>query len=641
MAENEIVPRLFGPYLLAEKIGADALGKVYHARKIEDASAFFRLRIFDAPRLDSESILIAIEQNGAIHDFLKNPAVARDVELDSVEGDAFLAQRDSGGRTLDALLEICRSRPFPIPIEHSLLIAEKIATGLDHAYNSLIDGERTLHGLVWPGFVDISDEGETRLVGFGLAEGVLASRSVPALQALLFPYIAPEVRATGKPTRTGDVYSTAAILLSMLTGAPPPLDRAHDAVADLKLFAGGDAIPADIAAVLKVALSESPDNRYETAGALRRELGKLLFSGKYAPSTFNFAFFLTNLLKEQISREQARRQEESGWDASRYPRPAVTARPPRLVVAPRFGLSVAASEEPAEKKSPLPKIVGGSLLALAVLGISIYVLRIKGNRPLMPAPPPRRAAGSATEAPAVSTASPAAASSAAAPAGAPAPGPAAPGAVAPKGTSAAAAKGAAPAPAAPTAGMTPEQFKNEVARRLAEEVRKLEAEEKTKLAKEQAATRVASLKPVPAPISPELSAPKRIPVGGSPAPAAPLRPTPVPVTPSAPAPAAPATRRGDLVASSELDRPPQIASVVKPEYPSIARRMNISGTVVLSVLVTETGRVEDVKVVRDPGRNVGLPQAAEKAVRQWTFVPAQKDGVAVKTWYMVPIPFVL
>jgi protein TonB len=69
--------------------------------------------------------------------------------------------------------------------------------------------------------------------------------------------------------------------------------------------------------------------------------------------------------------------------------------------------------------------------------------------------------------------------------------------------------------------------------------------------------------------------------------------------------------------------------------------MNISGTVVLSVLVTETGRVEDVRIVRDPGRNVGLPQAAEKAVRQWTFVPAEKNGVAVKTWYMVPIPFVL
>lgn len=632
MAENEIVPRLFGSYLLAEKIGADALGKVYRARKIENPSAFFRLRIFDAPRLDSEPVLIAIEENGAVHDFLKNPAVARDVELDSVEGDAFLAYRDAGGRTLDALIEISRKRPFPIPIEHSLLIAEKIATGLDHAYNSLIDGERTLHGLVWPGFVDISDEGETRLVGFGLAEGVLASRSAPSVQGLLHPFLAPEVRSSGKPTRTGDVYSTAAILVAMLTGAAPPLDPAAALAAELKLFGGEEAIPADIAAVLKVALAESPDNRYETAGALRRELGKLLFSGKYAPSTFNFAFFLTNLLKAEIAAEQAQRKEESGWDANRYPRPAVTARPPRLVAAPRFGVTVAAVDDTSEKKLPLPKIIGGAILGILLLWGSIYLLRIKG-RPLFPQPVPKPAA--ALESPSAASSTAAGSSATTVPASASARPPA-----------------AAAVPAAPTAGMTQAEFKNEVARRLAEEVKKLEAEQKTKLAKAQAENRVASLKPVPAPMSAALSAPKRIPVGSSaaaPPPGGAARPAPIPVSPLSssaaapvsPAPAAPATRRGDLVGSAELDRAPQIASVVKPEYPSIARRMNISGTVVLSVLVTETGRVEDVRVVRDPGRNVGLPQAAEKAVRQWTFVPAEKNGVAVKTWYMVPIPFVL
>src|SRR4029077_5784129 len=128
--------------------------------------------------------------------------------------------------------------------------------------------------------------------------------------------------------------------VAMLTGAPPPLDPVPALAGELKLFGGEEPIPADIAAVLKVALSEAPDNRYETAGALRRELGKLLFSGRYAPSTFNFAFFLTGLLKRNIAEEQKKRNEESAFDALKYPRPAVTARPPRLVVAPRFGVPV-------------------------------------------------------------------------------------------------------------------------------------------------------------------------------------------------------------------------------------------------------------------------------------------------------------
>ncbi|MGH9443486.1 MAG: TonB family protein, partial [Thermoanaerobaculia bacterium] len=228
-------------------------------------------------------------------------------------------------------------------------------------------------------------------------------------------------------------------------------------------------------------------------------------------------------------------------------------------------------------------------------------------------------------------AAPASTSSAAMPSASAAPAPS---------TSAAAAPAKTPA-ALPTAGMTQSEFKNEVARRLGEEVKKLEVEQKTKQARAQADTRVASLRAVPAPMTSQLSAPKPIPVGAPPSTtAANTRPAAVPVRP-APAPVVPAIRRGDLVASSELDRQPQIENVVKPEYPSIARRMNIGGTVVLSVLVGETGRVEDIRVVRDTGRSVGLPQAAEKAVRQWTFLPGQKNGVPVKTWYTVPIPFVL
>ena len=592
MAENELIPRLFGAYLLTEKLGADAIGKVYRARKIEDARTFFRLRVFDAPGLDAEPILIAIEQNGAVHDFLKNPTIAREVELDSVEGDAFLAYREPGGRTLDALMEASRARPFPIPPEHSLLIAEKIATGLDHAYNSLIDGERTLHGLVWPGFVEVSDEGETRLVGFGLSEGVLASRRTPAVQRLLDPYLAPEVRASGKATKSGDVYSTAAILYALLAGEPPPEARAAGVVSSAKMFGSEEPVPADIAAVLKVALSEAPDARYETAGALRRELGKLLFSGRYAPSTFNFAFFLTNLLKREIAEEQKKRNEEAAFDALKYPRPAVTARPPRLVVAPRFGVPVAAVETPPEpKRTPVVKIVAGAVLAAAVLGISGYLLSLK---PAPPPPPPAR------------------------PAPAPAP---------------------APAPPPPTTGMTPDEFKAEVAKRLDAEVKKYETEQKTKQVRADARARAATLKPAPAAIQPTLAAPKLI--APPPPAAASLRPAPIPAAPVAAPPPAPTVSRGDLVALSDVDQPPEIATVVKPEYPPVARRMNVSGTVILSVLVNESGRVADIRTVREAGGNMGLTQAAQKAVRQWTFRPATKGGVAVKTWMTIPIPFVL
>ena len=109
-------------------------------------------------------------------------------------------------------------------MEHALLIAEKVATALDHAYNTTIDGDRTLHGLVWPGFVAISDDGEVRLSGFGLASGVLPALRKPRLASDVAPYLAPEERERGAPGKNSDVYSVGAILLELLTLEPLPAD---------------------------------------------------------------------------------------------------------------------------------------------------------------------------------------------------------------------------------------------------------------------------------------------------------------------------------------------------------------------------------------------------------------------------------
>ena len=194
--------------------------------------------------------------------------------------------------------------------------------------------------------------------------------------------------------------------------------------------------------------------------------------------------------------------------------------------------------------------------------------------------------------------------------------------------------------------MSPDEFKQEVARRLNEEVSKFEAEQKAKQQKEIAA-RVSSLKPVAQPLAATSAAPAPRPLplsaGAAPAPTAAVpRPTPIPVPASvATQPAAPVVHRGDLVPLSEVDAWPEILTVVKPNYPAIARKMNISGTVFLNVLVSETGGVSDLKVIREAGTQYGLTREAEAAVRQWTFKPATKGGVPVKTWFTVQVPFVI
>ena len=47
-------------------------------------------------------MLDAIEENGEIHEFLKNPAIARGVDMDAVDGLPYVAWSEPNGRTLDA-----------------------------------------------------------------------------------------------------------------------------------------------------------------------------------------------------------------------------------------------------------------------------------------------------------------------------------------------------------------------------------------------------------------------------------------------------------------------------------------------------------------------------------------------------------
>jgi len=65
-------------------------------------------------------------------------------------------------------------------------------------------------------------------------------------------------------------------------------------------------------------------------------------------------------------------------------------------------------------------------------------------------------------------------------------------------------------------------------------------------------------------------------------------------------------------------------SSVPPEYPSLARQMNIKGSVQLRVTVNAEGSVKDVRVL---GGHPVLAQAALEAVRSWKYRPGATESV--------------
>ena len=65
---------------------------------------------------------------------------------------------------------------------------------------------------------------------------------------------------------------------------------------------------------------------------------------------------------------------------------------------------------------------------------------------------------------------------------------------------------------------------------------------------------------------------------------------------------------------------------VPPTYPELARKMNISGTVKIEVVVSPNGTVKDARVV---GGHPVLASAALEAAKKWRFEPASVESSGV------------
>ncbi len=64
----------------------------------------------------------------------------------------------------------------------------------------------------------------------------------------------------------------------------------------------------------------------------------------------------------------------------------------------------------------------------------------------------------------------------------------------------------------------------------------------------------------------------------------------------------------------------------RPEYPELARKLNIKGTVRVQLLIAPDGHVKNTKVL---GGSPLLVQAVVEAVRKWKYEPASAESTEI------------
>jgi protein TonB len=87
------------------------------------------------------------------------------------------------------------------------------------------------------------------------------------------------------------------------------------------------------------------------------------------------------------------------------------------------------------------------------------------------------------------------------------------------------------------------------------------------------------------------------------------------------------------------ESPAVLEKKVAPKYPEEARSAGVEGTVVLDVLIDESGHVSDIQVLR--GLPLGVSEAAVSAVARWQYRPARGRAGPVASRKIVRVQFSL
>ncbi|HEX7190127.1 MAG TPA: TonB family protein [Thermoanaerobaculia bacterium] len=620
----------FGPYILFKKLESDALSELWRAARVEGSSLgpLVALRRFTGGNRDALTSAAHASKNIVAQ--LTGTSFVKNQIVDAVGNVAFVAHDYDGGRSLRHIADRARgaagTSPNPIPIDQAIVIAEKVALSLATTEDYRVDGGRLAHGALIPQLIWITDDGEIRVAGQGLGSGLVASLKDTRVAAELGRYVAPEMQQAGVATKASEVFSMGALFYLLVTGVEPPdattASAFMQAVGAAKTPAGTP-IPDDIRAIVNRSLTIDPSMRYASMADMKQAISALAHGGKYSATTFNLAFYVSNLLKKELEGEALDRDKELRVNVAAY---AEAPAPASASASPMF--ASAAESTPSKSKAPLAIAAAVIIAAVGVGGYFMYASKSKQAGPASKQPPAVATAQMIPQKKAIVTAAPLVA--------------AAPSSATTTAT-----------PASADEAARKKAFEAAVQQKLQEEMMKLQQDYTKSLQKSQsknAPVPVATSSAAPAPQratedTPSAAALDQQRMASRPEPQ-PAQQAPVlqqPQPQQAPAVAeqqAPArvVHEGDVVDVSDLDTPPHVLRQTTPSYPPMALRQRAEATILVTALVDENGNVVDVKVLRGDKR-FGFEDSAIRAVRATKFSSPMKDGKRVKSWFAVPIVF--
>jgi hypothetical protein len=273
------LPSQLGAFTLVRELGRGGMGIVAEGqREAEGFTQRVAIKWIPAWQVDAARRQRFLFERDVVAR-LRHPHIARLVDGgEGSEGELWYAMELVDGKDL---LSHCRERGLGLRERVQLLL--DLCDAVAHAHRHLI-----LHRDIKPSNVLVDDEGQLKLIDFGIAKGLDSDSDDLTLDAApMTPrYAAPEQLRGERPTTLSDLWQVAALAFELLSGQPARKDGGLRKASDATMESGVEhavscgldstrlkrALQGDLDALLERALSDKPEQRYANIEAFCDEL---------------------------------------------------------------------------------------------------------------------------------------------------------------------------------------------------------------------------------------------------------------------------------------------------------------------------------------------------------------------------------
>ncbi len=289
-----------GPYEIQSLLGAGGMGEVYRARDTR-LDRTVAVKILTQGVADTPEVRQRFEREARAVSSFNHPHICALYDIGHQDGIDYLVMEFIEGETLAKRLE---SGPLATP--ELLRYAIEVADALDRAHR-----QGVIHRDLKPGNIMLTKSG-AKLLDFGLAKasvppisgdfsssptvsrpliGKAQSEALTAQGTIVgtYQYMSPEQLEGGEADARSDIFSFGSVLYEMATAK-----KAFSAKSTASLIAAilkeqprpiselQPMAPPALERVVKTCLEKDPDERWQNAGDLKRELGWIASAGSQA-----------------------------------------------------------------------------------------------------------------------------------------------------------------------------------------------------------------------------------------------------------------------------------------------------------------------------------------------------------------------